>query len=606
MNFYGNPSNFQEQNQDFLLHKNLDVTSNFFLNNLEREINQLPTGLQLAKEFIYYKLIPNVESMIKELETLKQTTNYDDNIPYISVTTSTETEAVSAIDCFSTHNIKGKMFNRMIYGTGKGDIYIHDFDTNRTIVEKKVYSSRVEIIRSSTVKYYDTFLSRIIVACRGCSDLFIYNFNHSQAIMTLEETISMDSYVMYLNPNIQINEKKDAKAAKDQPPENKSLAVLPCSVTVSKDSFFLVVSNFEASSLVFKFGDIPNSSDRTVKKISDEVYKLISVVTAPKQENFSLLQTQLPQDDNSKKDKKSVPSKKEDPKDKGKNSIRQGAKNDKVSEGNQEELDNTKYNIKAVYNNSKVDVSALQPRPDNFQFADFIQKKTVFEDPETAGFSSVVITTGIYFSFHNYSTIKYLNLTDHVSKQMKAVFKISKVKGNNPISEEEMFNMRSKVTKQEKEFYTYLKNKVETLNILNTNNPNPNPIGLALSTQPKPKDPKAVPTTSNELGKCFDFSIISKVSCQSYPKLSGLKFNYLGIGLKNGSILIWDTELHCDKFLLETKNSVEVTHITINSQYVMSASIDGNVFIYELMSGKMVYQANNNPYMNYPIKEVSG
>ncbi len=90
----------------------------------------------------------------------------------------------------------------------------------------------------------------------------------------------------------------------------------------------------------------------------------------------------------------------------------------------------------------------------------------------------------------------------------------------------------------------------------------------------------------------------------TYTRSYNKKYNFLAFGLKNGSVLIWDCELHCDKLYIENGNSFQITHLTINENFLMSASVNGKVFINDLNDGCLVYEAYNNPYMNYPITSI--
>ena len=45
--------------------------------------------------------------------------------------------------------------------------------------------------------------------------------------------------------------------------------------------------------------------------------------------------------------------------------------------------------------------------------------------------------------------------------------------------------------------------------------------------------------------------------------------NLLEIGMINGSILVWDCELHIDKFFLQKNSRFEITAISIDENYLI-------------------------------------
>ena len=49
--------------------------------------------------------------------------------------------------------------------------------------------------------------------------------------------------------------------------------------------------------------------------------------------------------------------------------------------------------------------------------------------------------------------------------------------------------------------------------------------------------------------------------------------NLLGIGMIDGSILVWDCELHTDKFLLQKNSRFEITSIIIDENYLIARMI---------------------------------
>ena len=64
----------------------------------------------------------------------------------------------------------------------------------------------------------------------------------------------------------------------------------------------------------------------------------------------------------------------------------------------------------------------------------------------------------------------------------------------------------------------------------------------------------------------------------------------------DGSILVWDCELHTDKFLLQKNSRFEITAISIDENYLICGSIKGQIYIYDLIDGKELFNCAHDPY----------
>ena len=657
--------NNESFSDDNLLHQNIKINVDSFLNEEEKAFKMLPESLNIVKEFIYFTLMYRVNCKIKQLEYLKQTNNYDNNIPDFSIEKYFNTfnlnnvlknelnnnnsdcndstkyyTAITVIDSFNNHNIKSKSDNKILIGSSKGYVYLVDLGSNKLIdkvcinkhLTKPMISEeksfRVDIIKSSTIKYYDIYLSRIAVCLRGSSEIVIFSFNHTHSIITKDFVINLEDYADKLIPNKLIsitqdnkdnkkdNKKENKKENKESIKDNKSLYLIPSDIFISKDSYFINISTYNSTSIVFKFIDIPLDKQKNIHNTNDEqnsndksnqvqYLKYIANIDINIERDSNLLnnEPQKTSNDTYKKENNNLNNKTDKTNKKGNTKdIKLNDKNKDDYDSEKELLDYNRYNIITKFDNYNNDISALQPKSNNCIFCEFIQKKNIFEDQEYLGFSSIIITSGVYIGFYNTTVVKYISLENEISKQMKSVFKISKVKSAFEYSEEDKFNISSKLTKNDKKFYSLLKEKCEIYN----NNVLPN-VSLktnAITFNDKNKDKNDEIIESKLLS--LQIVMISRISCLSYTRQFNKKCNFLAFGLKTGSILIWDCELHCDKIFLEIlNNKIEITHVTINENYVMSCSLDSKVFVHNLLNnGILVYEAYNNPFMNYPIKEV--
>jgi len=186
-----------------------------------------------------------VDKVITDLEKIKQTPNYDEHLTTFKPFGQLELNAsITCVDIFDTHNIKKTKFSKAILGTLTGSILIHDFEMNRMVVEKVISPKvRIDIIASTTVKFYDTFITRIAIVSRGDPNVYTYTFNHAFAVINPEFTINLNKN--NLNPG-------------DYP-----LEIIPSEVKFSNDSYFMYIIDYSGGIRIYKFFDIPKASSIT-------------------------------------------------------------------------------------------------------------------------------------------------------------------------------------------------------------------------------------------------------------------------------------------------------------------------------------------------------
>ena len=57
------------------------------------------------------------------------------------------------------------------------------------------------------------------------------------------------------------------------------------------------------------------------------------------------------------------------------------------------------------------------------------------------------------------------------------------------------------------------------------------------------------------------------------------KYNYLlDVGIIDGSVLVWDFELHVDTFLLQKNSRFEITSISVDENYLICGAIKGQIY----------------------------
>ena len=644
--------------KETILFRNIDADVDKYSIELEKQIQKLPQPLRFIKKYIHFYFLPRLENAIDELEAIRQTPNYDEKIVQIRPVSvnSLSSEIISCIDLLNNNNIEHPKISKMIFGTMKGNLGIYDFDTGRILLEVNLSKqNRVENLTTSTVKYFDTYQTRIAANCRGEINIYILSYNHSFTGINTEVILNT------INPDDQIP---------PQPPEKLNLSNVVSGLKLSKDGYFLSVTDYSGGVRIFNFADIgiqvgtgPGSgtqqtnnmisesneennfkntgeSNKDSDKNKENILNLnlnekkstivISTLTQAnenklnfiyvgrflpdKAENFTILPNEAQQVDD--KDKKNV---KENLKDK-KKEIKKG-KNEEID---LEEKNIEEYNIKPEFDEEKGDISMFQNLAENHPWTHFVQKRFIFEDNSNSEYSTSTITVGLYIAFSNSTCFKFVSLNEYLTDKMKSIFKVKKIKNNFTMSLEDSMNLNSQMLKKERDFLQFIRQKLDPkksgqsaisgqdqILSLQDNKTLSEKDKKSLPNQKTKNDPKI--SGKNEISNAKTFSDINNINslltkkemnfttCFNITAMNGQKElnkynNLLGIGMIDGSILVWDCELHTDKFLLQKNSRFEITSISIDENYLICGTIKGQIYIYDLIEGEELFTCSHDPY----------
>jgi len=663
--------NINLENKESILVRNVDIKMDIFNTNLEKDIKRLPANLRFIKKYLYLHFFPKIDRLIDELEKIKKTSNYDEKAIQIKPAQITKSVQISCCDFFDNHNIKHMRSNKIIYGSLSGNIVIFDFEISKVLNEKFLgIKSRVEILATSTIKVYDSLISRIAINFRGDPNITILSYNHTYNTFTNECIINLKD--QYANFTIDQN--------------SISLNTLPCNIKLSKDTYFMTVFDYLGGIRVFKFNEIPQSpsimDSRPQKKdsvigfnfmmgksnnlatnlstnsfsnnlstlnnnlspanagnINNNVQitaNLLGYYKFKDIENFTILainsnkninqNTDINDKNKAGKGAPVVPAKKEDP-NKNKKPPEKGPNTNQAGEE-----ETGCYNLKAVFDDSNSDLTPLIKYSKNNPEIVYVQKKLILEEKNQGGFSTCIVTVGIYIGFNGTTQFKYVSLYPYLTDNMKNVFKVTKSKGAGVISQEESMSLASTMAKKEKDYINYIKSKLDPMiNNMNTNNnfnsgnninnnqygvtgqimpnntlgtkdfktPATNIVGSGNSNSNNIHNPNFAENTRSE----FNFNTLVNISCLCGQNQISQKASLIAIGMIDGSVLIWDTELHCDKFLFQ-ENKNEILSMSLNSNFLTTSAKDGQVYIYDLVKGCRVFNCFHNPYKNFPVYYV--
>lgn len=652
------PSNDQEN----ILFKNIDANVDKYAIELEKQIQKLPNPLRFIKKYMHFYFLPRLENILDELETIRQTPNYDEKVVQIAPMTnrSITPEIISCVDLLNNNNIHHPKISKMIFGTMKGNLGIYDIDIDKIVMEMNLSKqNRVDHISTSTIKYFDTYQTRIAASCRGETNIYILSYNHS---------------FTGINTECILNTITPETTTPPQPPEKINLINIISGLKLSKDGYFLSVTDYAGGVRIFNFADIgiqsqmgaggqigtksskeddtnknsldgsvqddknQNSKDKknnvvvsSVPQVSSEQalkFTFVGRFQFNQTENFTILPNEAQQVD----DKNKKANIKEPPKDTKKKDNKKGGKGNEEPEPEIKNPD--EYNIKSEFDEEKGDNSMYQLFPENHPWIHFVQKKFIFEDNSNSEYSTSTITVGLYVAFSNSICFKFISLNEYITDKMKSIFKVKKIKNNVSMSIEDSMNLNSQMIKKEKDFLQFIRQKLDPKKSGASTIPENPELDPNLATQGNKatidkdkdkkvvKDPKAKVDPKNANAKVDNnpqvgtkklfsdinnsTSLLTKkemnfTTCFNITIMNGQKVinkynNLLGIGMIDGSVLVWDCELHTDKFLFQKNSRFEITSISIDENYLICGTIKGQIYIYDLIEGKELFTCAHDPY----------
>ena len=635
----------EENNEETILFKNIDANVDKYSIELEKQIQKLPNPLRFIKKYIHFYFLPRLENIIDELESIRQTPNYDEKIIQIKPVSinSITTEIISCVDLLNNNNIIHPKISKMIFGTMKGNLGIYDFDSGKIVLEINLSKeNRVEYLTTSTIKYFDTYHTRIAANCRGEINIYILSYNHSFTGINTEIILNT------INPEAQIP---------PPIPDKINLSNTVSGLKLSKDGYFLSITDYAGGVRIFNFEDLgiqissnsggPNiggpmtqQSNNAGTESNEEINNIKNSIESSNKENeknnnnlnlnekkSTIIISNLPQVGEQKlkfiyigrfmpeniKNYTILPNEVQEVDDKNKKNIKDNPKDKKKEtkklkndEDNLENKEIEEYNIKAEFDEEKGDNSLYQIFHENHPWIHFVQKKFIFEENNNSEYSTSTITVGLYIAYSNSTCFKFISLNEYLTDKMKSIFKIKKIKNNYQMSIEDSMNLNSSTSRKERDFLQFIRQKLD---------PKKNQQILNLEEEnQKIKNDKIInknDINEKKKGKIFDNinninSLLTKkemnfTTCFNITVMNGQKElnkynNLLGIGMIDGSILVWDCELHTDKFFFQKNSRFEISAISIDQNYLIAGTIKGQIYIYELIQGKELFYCANDPY----------
>ena len=195
-----------EEDDHTLLYRNIDAKVDPFSMHIEKHLMKLPDSLQFIKEYIYFDFLPKVDFWLDELEKIKTTTNYDENIAKIRpVAIRVPQNDITCLDLLGNHNIKHCKINRMLYGTSSGVVVVYDIEGDKCVVEKTIEDKSLGFV-SCFLKLRDN--NTILCGCES-GQLCYYD------LITEKYSISKNNHQKDINDLLLVNNKSFLSCSDD-------------------------------------------------------------------------------------------------------------------------------------------------------------------------------------------------------------------------------------------------------------------------------------------------------------------------------------------------------------------------------------------------------
>ena len=73
----------QLNDKETILFRNIDANVDKYSIELEKQIQKLPNPLRFIKKYVHFYFLPRLENVLDELESIRQTPNYDEKVAQI-------------------------------------------------------------------------------------------------------------------------------------------------------------------------------------------------------------------------------------------------------------------------------------------------------------------------------------------------------------------------------------------------------------------------------------------------------------------------------------------------------------------------------------------
>ena len=111
----------QLNDKETILFRNIDANVDKYSIELEKQIQKLPNPLRFIKKYVHFYFLPRLENVLDELESIRQTPNYDEKVAQIRpvAVNSLSNEIISCIDLLNNNNISHSTITKMVLKTMK-------------------------------------------------------------------------------------------------------------------------------------------------------------------------------------------------------------------------------------------------------------------------------------------------------------------------------------------------------------------------------------------------------------------------------------------------------------------------------------------------------
>jgi len=563
--------------------------------------DKLPQPFRLVDKLIYKTILGKVNAEIERIDKAKLSHNYEKGVKEISATNFFD---FSGVSCFANH--KNNPMNSLLVGDKSGNILLLDLNKRSLTTKKEVVAERrITDISAVTIPFEDGYLTTFSVILHATQEVFIYRYKISDYKITHSFTI------------------KCAKSVQGGVNEKTEVGEFPFKATISSDCLYISVILYNGNVEVYK---IPEPIPTSNKPEEPQNYALIQqpVLKPPTANNpAGKAAATKGQDKNApannptpvqpvlgepyeifpvKKIQLKSPEVEKDAKDallamllgnepepvaqaeKGKDA----AKDKKAPEKKGGKDAPPKEEVKAVdplkkeYKQNPVKTFAglkRGPDGDNSDFVEpplyypdiyYLQTPVVVQDTNQKQFSFekvVDVTSDIVCVWKQTTWIDLYEL-EKVTVESVPIYILTSV-----------FKPTAEVSNQGASSIASFSSRASRQSISQQNKSPPLPeirIIPKVLQQPRNLIPQNVEATV--LQPIYTYTMIYPIACSAVSKNN----TFLGLGLKDGTVIIWDLVLNQQKFVLD-KHLETVTVLSFFEDWrVISGSKDGTVHMYDL------------------------
>jgi len=561
--------------------------------------DKLPQPFKHINKLIYKTILGKVNSEIERIDKAKLSHNYEKKVREIGATNFFDFNGIS---CFANH--KSNPQNSLLVGDKFGNVLLLDLNKRSLTTKKEIIPERRIIdISAMSIPFEDNYLTTFSVILHATQEVFIYRYKIFENVMKHCFIIKCAKGIQTVDANTDVGE-------------------FPFKAMISPDCLYISIILYNGNVEVYKIPEpfvvlkeeepvnytIPVSVPKTTKgtlsvpqntkpnplnptlKIQEKNQTLQTANSTPHSDIIELFpikkivlkSPEIPKDPREallaflnppEVEANPVPEKGKDAKDK-----KATDKKSKDAQASKEEIKvpSTADLLKKEFSQNPIRTFQGLKRSSEGDHSENVEPPLYYPDLYYLSTSVVVQDTNLkQFSFE-----KVVELTSDIVCVWRHTTTLE-VYELDPVSIDSV--------------PVYILASIYQVSSETSTQGMPSEKSLSNYGQPKPKVERELPKTLTSpqkrsqqqpnveakiLQPTYTFSTIYPIVCSASSKSNG----FLGLGLKDGSVIVWDLILNQQKYVLDKHND-EVTALTFFEDWrLISGAKDGTVHLFDLQN----------------------